>query len=297
MTKAEYLEELRTGLEERFTPGETADILDEYAGFFDSGREEGRTEEDVAAGLGSPAALVRMLAAERAAPAGAGSVPFAAAAPVIPPRAGLAKRLGALCIDRLVVLLVIALLAGIAACLIPSEPPAVDNGPPSVLGEHLESGYEVLVETGTTQTVAIVWLPAFFLLAAVAPQLVIPAVLPLALASWIHPEVYKAEMSLFLILMMLGLLLSLLYKPVLECIWNGRTIGKRILRIRVAAPDGGKAGAGRILVRELLGDALLGTLSGGITTIVSIFTVAIGREHKSVPDYVGSTVVVPDCKL
>lgn len=65
MTKAEYLEELRTGLEERFTPGETADILDEYAGFFDSGREEGRTEEDVAAGLGSPAALVRMLAAER----------------------------------------------------------------------------------------------------------------------------------------------------------------------------------------------------------------------------------------
>lgn len=66
MTREEYLRELQTGLEERLTKEETADIVAEYAGFFESGREEGRSEEDVASALGSPAGLVRMLAGEKA---------------------------------------------------------------------------------------------------------------------------------------------------------------------------------------------------------------------------------------
>ena len=68
MTREEYLRELQTGLEERLTKEETADIVAEYAGFFESGREEGRSEEDVASALGSPAGLVRMLAGEKAGP-------------------------------------------------------------------------------------------------------------------------------------------------------------------------------------------------------------------------------------
>ena len=46
MTREEYLRELQTGLEERLTKEETADIVAEYAGFFESGREEGRSEEE-----------------------------------------------------------------------------------------------------------------------------------------------------------------------------------------------------------------------------------------------------------
>ena len=33
-------------------------------------------------------------------------------------------------------------------------------------------------------------------------------------------------------------------------------------------------------------------ITGGITSVVSIFTVAIGREHKSVPDYIAATLVI-----
>ena len=138
--------------------------------------------------------------------------------------------------------------------------------------------------------------PLLLLLSILAPQLGFPLILLFFLRSPINPETYKAEAALLTGVMLVGLLLTLLYKPVLECLWNGRTLGKRLMGIRVAAPDGGKAGAGRIFVRELVGDFLLGGMSGGITTIVSIFTASIGREHKSVPDYIASSIVVTDRK-
>lgn len=289
MTREEYLRELQTGLEERLSEAETADIVAEYAGFFESGREEGRTEEDIAAALGSPAGLVRMLAGERDGRNGAPAVPPAMSFAVFPPRASLGRRAGAFLIDRLVVFLGLALLAVVTVLLLSAGAPSAHQEAPAVIEEHLQSDSAVRVEIG-----AIVWYPAFFLLAFLVPQMGIPMILPLILTSWIYPEAYKDELSLLFSLLLLGLLLSILYKPVLECLWNGRTLGKRLMGIRVAAPDGGKAGIGRLLVRELVGDLLLSSLSGGVTTLVSIFTASIGREHKSVPDYIASSIVIVD---
>lgn len=289
MTREEYLRELQTGLEERLSEAETADIVAEYAGFFESGREEGRTEEDIAAALGSPAGLVRMLAGERDGRNGAPAVPPAMSFAVFPPRASLGRRAGAFLIDRLVVFLGLALLAVVTVLLLSAGAPSAHQEAPAVIEEHLRSDSAVRVEIG-----AIVWHPAFFLLAFLVPQMGIPMILPFILTSWIYPEAYKDELSLLFSLLLLGLLLSILYKPVLECLWNGRTLGKRLMGIRVAAPDGGKAGIGRLLVRELVGDLLLSNLSGGVTTLVSIFTASIGREHKSVPDYIASSIVIVD---
>ena len=77
MTRAEYLRELQSGLEGRVSAEEIGDILNEYTGFFDAGGEEGRTEEETAAALGSPAALARMLTEGREAvqPAPVGTIP------------------------------------------------------------------------------------------------------------------------------------------------------------------------------------------------------------------------------
>ena len=137
MTREEYLRELQTGLEERLTKEETADIVAEYAGFFESGREEGRSEEDVASALGSPAGLVRMLAGEKAGQGPAFPVsppaapvvssPIAAASPasVFPPRASFGRRVGAYLIDRLAVFLIVALLIAAAVWL---SSPGTDTG-------------------------------------------------------------------------------------------------------------------------------------------------------------------------
>lgn len=294
MTREEYLRELQTGLEERLSEAETADIVAEYAGFFESGREEGRTEEDIAAALGSPAGLVRMLAGERDGRNGAPAVPPAMSFAVFTPRASLGRRAGAFLIDRLVVFLGLALLAVVTVLLLSAGAPSAHQEAPAVIEEHLQSDSAVPAETGQSMTISIVWYPAFFLLAFLVPQMGIPMILPFILTSWIYPEAYKDELSLLFSLLLLGLLLSILYKPVLECLWNGRTLGKRLMGIRVAAPDGGKAGIGRLLVRELVGDLLLSSLSGGVTTLVSIFTASIGREHKSVPDYIASSIVIVD---
>ena len=304
MTREEYLRELQTGLEERLTKEETADIVAEYAGFFESGREEGRSEEDVASALGSPAGLVRMLAGEKAGQGPAFPVsppaapvvpsPIAAASPasVFPPRASFGRRVGAYLIDRRAVFLIVALLIAAAVWLSSPGTDTGTGGAASQIQAHLDDGSAVRAEA----PMVIAFGPLLLLLSILAPQLGFPLILLFFLRSPINPETYKAEAALLTGVMLVGLLLTLLYKPVLECLWNGRTLGKRLMGIRVAAPDGGKAGAGRIFVRELVGDFLLGGMTGGITTIVSIFTASIGREHKSVPDYIASSIVVTDRK-
>lgn len=283
MTKAEYLEELRTGLEERFTPGETADILAEYASFFESGQAEGRTEEAVAAALGSPAALVRLLTAERMAPA--------------VPRASLGRRIAALLIDRLFLFAVIVLFtAGGWLIMKQTAEPILETEDWSSGTIVVRDDEEAHIEVRRQVSAAVMVIPLLILLGTFVPQLAVPLTVMLILERLFYTSGGIGAGGWLAGALLFGMLLTLLYKPALECLWNGRTIGKRILRIRVAAPDGGRAGAGRILTRELIGDSLLGGLTGGVTTVVSIFTAAIGKERKSVPDYIASTVVVPDIK-
>ena len=205
--------------------------------------------------------------------------PIAAASPasVFPPRASFGRRVGAYLIDRLAVFLIVALLIAAAAWLSSPGTDAGSGGAASQIQAHLDDGSAVRAEA----PMVIAFGPLLLLLSILAPQLGFPLILLFFLRSPINPETYKAEAALLTGVMLVGLLLTLLYKPVLECLWNGRTLGKRLMGIRVAAPDGGKAGAGRIFVRELVGDFLLGGMTGGITTIVSIFTASIGREHKA----------------
>ena len=253
MTREEYLRELQTGLEERLTKEETADIVAEYAGFFESGREEGRSEEDVASALGSPAGLVRMLAGEKAGQGPAFPVsppaapvvpsPIAAASPasVFPPRASFGRRVGAYLIDRLAVFLIVALLIAAAVWLSSPGTDTGTGGAASQIQAHLDDGSAVRAEA----PMVIAFGPLLLLLSILAPQLGFPLILLFFLRSPINPETYKAEAALLTGVMLVGLLLTLLYKPVLECLWNGRTLGKRLMGIRVGRQglDGSSCGS------------------------------------------------------
>jgi uncharacterized membrane protein len=63
MNSAAFLRILRDGLA-GLPPQDIDDILADYAVWFDEGRASGRSEEDVAAGLGDPRRLARELRAE-----------------------------------------------------------------------------------------------------------------------------------------------------------------------------------------------------------------------------------------
>lgn len=54
-----------------------------------------------------------------------------------------------------------------------------------------------------------------------------------------------------------ALLLGALYYFVLPLVWNGRTPGKRLFRLRIVTRDGGAATAGALALRQLLGVIVL----------------------------------------
>ena len=66
MKQSEYLRELKLNLESKIPPEELKDILSDYEGFFVTGREEGRRDDDISEELGSPALLARNLLEEYA---------------------------------------------------------------------------------------------------------------------------------------------------------------------------------------------------------------------------------------
>ncbi len=84
------------------------------------------------------------------------------------------------------------------------------------------------------------------------------------------------------------LCLAFVYYWATETVW-GQTIGKRVLAIRVVRADGGKAGAGPVLVRTLL--RIVDSLPiFYIVGLVSIF--ATGARRQRVGDMAAKTRVV-----
>lgn len=65
MRRNEFLTELRNGLDGKVNKSELEDILRDYHELFEEGLLEGKTEEEISAGLGSPAQTVRLILSER----------------------------------------------------------------------------------------------------------------------------------------------------------------------------------------------------------------------------------------
>jgi len=64
MKQREFLRELKENLESRISPEELEDILSDYESFFASGREEGKSDDEISEELGSPAFLAKSLLEE-----------------------------------------------------------------------------------------------------------------------------------------------------------------------------------------------------------------------------------------
>lgn len=66
MKQSEYLRELKENLEGKLSPEALKDILSDYESFFVSGKEDGKTDDEISNELGSPAFLAKSLLEEHA---------------------------------------------------------------------------------------------------------------------------------------------------------------------------------------------------------------------------------------
>lgn len=320
MNQHEYLQELKIGLMRKLPSSEIQDIIEEYQGFFTDGLAEGLSEEAISESLGSPALLVGTLTEDlkdqtlKSQPQKpideviSNTIGFISKK-VSPPLATIWQRVGASLIDRLFIIFVmftIIFLFGQISQNAINKINSTGSVTQTKISDHLVEYSTTTVKavpaTGSSITASSLILIVIFLASFIFPQEILGIVL---LIVFISMKINVTSVpgstprgilsgSLIIPLIILVALLISFYKPIIESIWNGRTIGKRLLGIRVASEDGSRAGVGKIAMRELIGDGLLGSLTGGISTIISIFTVAIGIPHKSVPDYIASTIVVID---
>lgn len=279
MRQKEFLRELETGLCGRISQEETADILAEYRSFFVSGIAEGKSEEEICALLGSPAALVHSLADTGSSSMSAPQAP----AKVAPAHIG--KRIAATLIDRLFLLLLYSVV------LIPSllsflAAQASTDGQVSV-GMTIGPSPFLM---GFILLIGLPFSPLTLLPMATVTSLLVSGVLRLLDMG---PGIMIGILPGFYVLVFL--LLSL-YKPLAESLSHGQTLGKRLMGLRVTAADGSRVSAGAIWRRELLGDILLGTITLGIAPIVSSF-LAAGKSRRSLPDRIADTVVMETAAL
>lgn len=122
-------------------------------------------------------------------------------------------------------------------------------------------------------------------LALLVDQVVIWAGLILSLLGlvWLG----EAGLGLFAILLFLG---QWLYPVLFEVLGSGRTLGKRLLKLRVLRQDGVPVGWGPSLLRNLV--RIVDALPFGYT--VGLVAVLLTRDFQRVGDLVAGTVVVHD---
>jgi uncharacterized RDD family membrane protein YckC len=92
---------------------------------------------------------------------------------------------------------------------------------------------------------------------------------------------------------LLYFLISLLYGVILEWVWNGQTVGKKLFRLRVVDADGLKLSPAQVLIRNLLRmvDVLPGFyMIGGITALLS-------PTYQRLGDIAGRTYVIIEQNL
>ncbi|BAU28765.1 putative RDD family membrane protein YckC [Aneurinibacillus soli] len=81
------------------------------------------------------------------------------------------------------------------------------------------------------------------------------------------------------------------YSLALPVIWNGYTVGKRIVGIRIVKVNGENVGIGNMIMRDIV-SALVYFLTLGIGFIVSAFMIAFREDTRSIHDFIAGTCVV-----
>jgi len=91
-------------------------------------------------------------------------------------------------------------------------------------------------------------------------------------------------------------LLSFLYALLVPIYWNGYTLGKKIMRVRIVKINGQPAGFGTMLLRLAVAGIFYG-LTFGILFVASAIMVAFREDKRSVHDLIAGTYVTKNPPL
>lgn len=82
-----------------------------------------------------------------------------------------------------------------------------------------------------------------------------------------------------------------LYLLILPVIWTGYVIGKRICNIQVKRLDDGNVTFSNMFLREIVGNLLIGTLTFGISILISAGMIMFREDKRGIHDIIGGTYV------
>lgn len=88
-----------------------------------------------------------------------------------------------------------------------------------------------------------------------------------------------------------SVIVVLLYLVVLPLFWKKQTIGRCIFKSKVVKKDGTAAGIKELLLREIIGTAILYILFGGVSIFIATLILVIGSS-RSLADYIGRTSLI-----
>ena len=88
----------------------------------------------------------------------------------------------------------------------------------------------------------------------------------------------------------ISLPVNLVYSLVLPVVWNGYTVGKRMMQIGIAKLNGAKLGFGTMFMRTIVA-GLVYVLTLGIGLIVSAFMVGLREDKRAIHDFIAGTYV------
>ena len=91
-------------------------------------------------------------------------------------------------------------------------------------------------------------------------------------------------------IIVMAVVFSLFYSIILPVLWDGYTVGKRLIGIRISHVKGDKLTISTMLVRELIGTFLY-NISVGVLTVISIYLVYKRDDKRSIHDLLASTYV------
>lgn len=264
MRQSEYLNELKENLEGKLPKDAIEDILSDYESFFASGREEGKTDDEISMGLGFPAFLAKSLLDGHE-----GSQSTLKDKNIANP----GRRLCAYVIDAAVAVLpsfviTSALGAGALSFILLILYPAPLAGALSYMG------YATFQEFTSVQIIEFNNEPQ-----AAAPEAEVKSTRTEAVKT----SAVSAAFAAF------GLAFYIFYSAAASFIFKGHTIGKKLMGINVRTSGKAALTKGTILSREFLGKILINSIP--FVPVISLLTILFTREHKALHDMLADTVV------
>jgi len=267
MKEFEFLRELRKNLEHKIPDEELKDILSDYEAFFASGREEGKTDDEISNDLGSPAFLAKQLLEDRDCANQKKGVP------PVGKFANPGKRLCAYMLDAVIAVMPIALIALVLFR--------------NILMPGLMAVSYPSPASGTFVSLA------FYQFAGPSPGVVSSYTVGpngIVYSTGISNAARHSSYTVKRIIAFSALAFYLLYSLVCSMILKGQTIGKKIMKIKIQNLNEKPATRGAIFYREFIGKTLLNSIP--IVPLISFIAMLITNEHKTLHDMIADTVVV-----